>query len=240
MLTDDLSNNWIFINPARVVKVPFDKGYYAEFKVKDFSEFWLNNGGVTNNQSLPVELLSFNARKVDKNVLVEWKTASEQNSDHFEVEVSKGNEEFRLNHFIKIGQVASNGNSTTEQRYSFTDVEDHKSGVRYYRLKTVDKDGRFSYSVVRPVVFNEEIHWQVYPNPSKGLFNLVYQASQGENINLNLYDVNGKLVQHIDLLSTGFVQKQNIDLQSAKFASGLYLLEVKAGGTKESFRLIKQ
>jgi hypothetical protein len=240
-LADNFSQNWLFINSANAVKVPFDKGYYAEFKVKDFSEFWLNNGGLSNNQSLPVELMSFTAKKSNsKNVLAEWTTASERNTARFEIELAKGNAEFQQNHFLKIGEVSSNGNNTTEQHYSFTDIENNKSGARYYRLKIVDIDGRFSYSAVRPVVFNDEIQWQVYPNPSQGVFNLVYQANQGDNINIKLYDINGKLVQQTGLIANGFVQKQIIDLQPAKFAAGLYLLNVAAGENKQVFRLIKQ
>jgi hypothetical protein len=239
-LADNFSMNWLFINSAKTVKVPFDKGYYAEFKVKDFSEFWLNNGGLNNNQSLPVELINFTAKKVNRDVLVEWKTGSETNTDHFEIEIAKGNEEFQRNHFIKIGQISSSGNSTTEQHYSFTDIENNKSGIRYYRLKIIDHDGQFSYSVVRPVVFNDEITWQVYPNPSKGIFNLIYQVNQGETVDIKLYDMNGKLVQQTGLAANGFVQKHIIDLQQPKFAAGLYLLQVISGEKKQLFRLIKQ
>ena len=239
-LADNNSMDWLFINAATAVKVPFDKGYYAEFKVKDFSEFWLNNGGFNNNTSLPVQLISFTARKSDKDVIAEWKTASEINVARFEIEVAKGNQEFQQNHFNRIGEVNSQGNSSSEQRYNFTDMEDHKAGVRYYRLKIIDRDGGFSYSAVRPVVFNDEIAWQVYPNPSPGVFNIVYQANLGESVTMKLYDVNGKLVHQLTLPANGFVEKQNLDLQSPKYASGLYLLEVKAGDKKESFRLIKQ
>ncbi len=52
----------LLIHP-KATKVPFDKGYYAEFKVKDFSEFWLNNGGLGNIHSLPVQLIDFTAQK---------------------------------------------------------------------------------------------------------------------------------------------------------------------------------
>ena len=178
-LADNTDGNWLFITSASG-KVPFDKGYYAEFKVKDFSEFWLNNGGVNNNKSLPVELISFTAKKkTDNDVLAEWTTASE-NNDRYEIELAKGNDQYHQNQFVKIGEVNSNGNSATEQHYSFIDMENNKSGVRYYRLKIIDNDGRFNYSAVRPVVFNDEVKWQVYPNPSSGVFNLVYQAGTGE------------------------------------------------------------
>jgi hypothetical protein len=241
-IADNALGSWLFINSGQAVKVPFDKGYYAEFKVKDFSEFWLNNGGLSNNQSLPVELLSFTAKKGAnrKDVLTEWVTASELNTGRFELELARSNEAFQQNNFIRIGTVNSHGNSSSEQRYSFTDIESNKSGVRYYRLKIVDVDGRFTYSAVRPVVFNDEVKWQVYPNPSEGLFNLVYQMNEGENIQVKLFDINGKLVQQTRLAANGFIQKHSMNLQSPQFASGLYLLEVTAGENKQVFRLIKQ
>jgi hypothetical protein len=240
-ISDNASGNWLFIPSSNVAIVPFDKGYYAEFKVKDFSEFWLNDGGIGNDQSLPAELLSFTAKKIaGKNVVVEWVTASEINTDRFEIELAKGNDEYRQNHFVKIGEVTSQGNATTEQRYSFTDIQGNKSGVRYYRLKMVDQDGRFSYSAVRPVVFDNEVSWQVYPNPSQGVFNLVYQLNDGDDMTVKLYDANGKTVRSVRLTANGFVQKYGIDLQSPQFASGLYLLEVGAGEKRQVFRLVKQ
>ena len=224
-----------------VNKVPFDKGYYAEFKVKDFSEFWLNNGGVNNNKSLPVELVSFTAKKKDNNdVLVEWVTASENNIYHYEVELAKGNAQYKQNQFVKIGEVNSKGNSTTEQQYNFIDIENNKSGIRYYRLKIIDNDGRFTYSPVRPVVFNEEVKWQVYPNPSSGIFNFVYQASIGYDAVAKVYDLNGKQILQMNLPVNGFIQKSEIDLSHSRFTAGMYLLEVTIHDKKQVFRLIKQ
>mgnify|MGYP000993791379 CR=1 FL=1 len=240
-VTDNNQGIWTFINSAKATKVPFDKGYYAEFKVNNFSEFWLNNGGFDGNQPLPVQLVSFTARKTNlKDVLAEWVTASEYNVNRFEIEVAKGNTEFQQNRFTRIGEVRSQGNSDRQQRYSFTDIENNKSGVRYYRLKIIDEDGSFSYSPVRPVVFNDELKWQVTPNPSSGLFNLIYQANSGEMVSVKLYDINGRMVQQFDNLSNGFIQKLTINLGEAKFSKGLYLLEVKSAGQDHTFKLLKQ
>jgi hypothetical protein len=221
--------------------VPFDKGYYVEFKVKSFSEFWLNNGGIGGSHPLPVELISFTAKKkTNKDVLLEWVTAQELNVDRYEIEVAKGNDEYQRNHFIKIGTVNSLGNSTQEQHYNFTDAENGKSGVRYYRLKMIDVDGSFKYSAVRPVVFNNEITWQVYPNPSTGIFNLILQEENGSSINTTIHDVNGKLVYSTKISATGFVQKLVIDLHEPKYASGIYLIKTEALGKNQFFKLIKQ
>jgi hypothetical protein len=240
-LADDNQGQWLFINSSKAVKVPFDKGYYAEFKVKDFSEFWLNNGGFNNSTPLPVQLVSFTAtRKPNKDVLVEWVTSGEYNVDRYEIELARGNDEYRQNHFVKIGQQPSHGNSTGEQQYSFIDAENNKSGVRYYRLKIIDGDGSTRYSAVRPVVFNDAVMWQVYPNPSTGVFNFVYQLNDGEPMTVKLYDVNGRTVKEYQVVANGFMQKMLIDMQQKQFAVGLYLLEATAGEKKQLFRLIKQ
>lgn len=241
-IIDDLQGIWTFINSDKARKVPFDKGYYAEFKVNNFSEFWLNNGGFDNNHPLPVELVSFTARKKANNseVLAEWVTASEYNVSRFEIEVARGNTDYQQNRFVKLGEVRSAGNSTTQQRYSFTDAEANKTGIRYYRLKMIDIDGSFRYSAIRPVLFNDEITWQVNPNPSAGQFSLLFQAADGEQLTAKVYNVQGKLVKEYNVVGDGLVQKLTIELNGNHFANGLYLLDVRAGDKRRSFRLVKQ
>ena len=161
-LADNQQGAWSFITSANAVKVPFDKGYYAEFKVKDFSEFWLNDGGFGKIHSLPVQLISFTAKKkANKDVLTEWTTATEIDVDRYEIEVARGNDAYQRNQFDRIGSVRSLGNTTDLRHYSFTDAENFKTGVRYYRLKIIDLDGTVSYSPIRPVIFNEEFKYLI-------------------------------------------------------------------------------
>jgi hypothetical protein len=241
VVENDLVNaGWSFINVSKIKMVPFDKGYYWEFKVKDFCELWLNNGGFDNNQSLPLELISFTATKKNRDVLLEWKTASEFNIDRFEVQLAKGNEGYQQQQFTTIGSVNSQGNSSSQQYYSFTDVEANKSGARYYRLKIYEQDGSTSYSAVRPVVFNSDIQWLLFPNPSTGIFNLSYQVNLGETVNLKLYDTRGSLIKQYQSLGNGFIQKLVIDIHEPGYAPGLYYLEVIAGDRTQSFKLFKK
>jgi len=240
-LANNTTGLYQFIIPAKTRIVPFDKGYYAEYKVRDFSEFWLNNGWLNGITPLPLKLLSFTARKSNgEDVLLEWVTTDEQNVNRFEVEVAKGHAEYQLNRFSVAGQLPSQGNSTGQQRYSLTDTENNKTGVRYYRLKMIDNDGSFTYSPVRPVFFTGDINWLVYPNPSSGLFNLVVQADDGTEINARVYDAAGRVVRQVKLPASGFLQKIPLDLRGHEIANGLYYLEVSAGGRQQSFRLMKQ
>lgn len=240
-LADNTPGNYIFINAANVKMVPYDKGYYAEFKVKDFSEFWLNNGGFDNNTPLPATLVSFTATKTNngKDALVEWRTATETNVHHYEVEVALGNNGLQQNQFIRIGEVTAVGNSTVEQYYRFTDIEANKTGVRYYRLKIVDIDGQSKYSAIRPVVFSSEINWQVNPNPSAdGHFRITLQADQGKLVQFRVMDANGRLIKQKQAVASGFVQKQDIDLSA--MSKGMYLLEATVGESRQLFRLVRQ
>ncbi len=239
---NSIGNYWSFITASNVRKIPFDKGYYAEFDVTNFSEFWLNDGWFDKDTPLPVELASFTATKTSnrRNVVAAWKTATEINVDRFEVEVAKGNDGMSQNHFVKIGEVAAVGNSVVEQQYSFLDEELNKTGVRHYRLKIVDEDGSFTYSPIRPVIFSDEVKWEVFPNPSVAVFNLVYQLNVGESMDVKLYDAAGRVVYQTVVNGTGFVQKLAIDMGAGVYSKGLYLLEARAGSRKETFRLIKK
>jgi hypothetical protein len=240
-LADNQQGVWHYIHAAQAVKVPFDKGYYAEFRVKDFSEFWLNDGGLSKSQPLPLKLISFTAKKQpNRDVLLEWVTADEVDVDRYEIEVARGNDDYNRSLFSKIGTTVSRGNSPQQQYYRFTDVELHKTGVRYYRLKMIDLDGSFRYSPVRPVIFNDEFTWQLYPNPSAGIVNLVLQAGQHEKLGIKIYDVKGKLVRQYETTATGFQQKIIIDLSDRIYPPGLYFIKAESGERSEVFRLVKQ
>jgi phosphomevalonate kinase len=90
------------------------------------------------------------------------------------------------------------------------------------------------------VVFEDEIQWQVYPNPSAGVYNFVYQVNPGETMKIKVYDVNGKLVKQMNPSGNGFVQKMVIDIKSSDYPSGIYLLIADSGDKKQTVRLIKQ
>ena len=239
-ISNDSQGFWTFITSSKVAKIPFDKGYYAEFKVKNFSEFWLNNGGIFGTIPLPAKLLSFNASKQANNdVLLEWKIAEEANIDHYEIEVAKTDGDLQSSQFEKIGEVPGRGSSGSIQDYDFTDDENNKTGVRYYRLKIISIDGNFIYSEIRPVIFNDDIVSRIYPNPSPGVFYFIFRQNTGETINIKVYNTNGQIVREVKTIATGFVQKLIIDLQQSSFAKGMYMIVAEGTDTK-TFKVVKQ
>lgn len=111
---------------------------------------------------LPVELLFFSANVVDNEFVdLNWATATELNSDYFEVERSNNGSDWEV-----IGKVTAAGTTAEKQEYIFTDIAPNE-GTNYYRLIQFDLDGRESVSSVVAAQINVEgTPLQVYPNPA--------------------------------------------------------------------------
>jgi hypothetical protein len=241
LLTDNGPGSWYYYPANTITKVPFDKGYYAEFKVKDFSEFWLNDGGLDKAHAFPVELLNFTAVKLpDNNAQLDWRTAFEFGISRTEIEVAKGSSDLQTGNFVTIGTVNSAGNSSQPQNYTYIDNEANKSGVRYYRLKIIHNEGVYSYSAVKPVVFENTLIGAIHPNPSNGNFLLAFQAATGEKIQAKIYNAAGQEIKNIETIAIGDVQKFNIDLSDGRYPAGVFMIRVRLGSIVKSFRAVKQ
>lgn len=242
-IANSIEGTWSFHEAGEVSIVPYDKGYYAEMKMKTFSEFWLSKGFVGNSGALPVELISFNARKNQaddrsKDVLLEWETASEEDFDHFDIEVAIGDEAYREGRFLRIAQVFGQGSLKDGKKYEFTDHAPGKWGNVYYRLKMVDIDSTFRYSRVRTLAFENQSQWSVYPNPSKGMFYLGDNIPSGPSVSVNVYDLKGRILKRVDgALDPAW--KRRVDLTGHEFEAGMYVLEVVNGETKQAFQVLK-
>ncbi len=116
-------------------------------------------GTVSTNSVLPAELVEFNAHKQNASVLLDWMTASENNVSHFELERSLDGIEF-----IKIGSQVASGETTTVSKYNFYDKQP-RSGINYYRLKTVDLDGSEDLSRIISAEFQSLEDPVAVPNP---------------------------------------------------------------------------
>jgi hypothetical protein len=120
---------------------------------------------------LPVELVSFTGKLLsNKNVFLEWKTASELNHYGFEIEKAPSKSPPKgetPEEWVTIGFVESYGNPGSLVEYSFTDVTLHSSTIVKYRLKSIDNDGSFQYSdivEINTLPLSYELS-QNYPNP---------------------------------------------------------------------------
>lgn len=183
----------------------------------------------TNISVLPVTYTSFTVFGDNKTASLNWVTDTEKANDHFEVERSFNQTDFRTIGIVLDAQSAS----TTGKKYSFKDQSTDLIGqsVAYYRLKQVDIDGRYTYSVVKMVRFNSTTKpfVQVSPNPYM------------ESLNVNFVsEANGKAVVRLVSLSGGVttsVQESvnkgynNIQLNNlSSLAPGMYIVDITVDG----------
>ena len=141
---------------------------------------------------LPIELLSFTAEPEGETVLCKWITASETNNDYFEVLRSDDGIEFKS---LGIVNGFGAGTSTTNRSYKFVD-NDECTSIRYYQLKQVDIDSRFSLSNVVAVNCNtKENEIKLYPNPATNDLTFSFFQNSKDEITVEYLDMLGKLIR---------------------------------------------
>lgn len=180
------------------------------------------------NIVLPVGLMDFTAvAQSNHTTQLQWATATEDNSDFFDVEYSTDE-----NAWQTIGSVQSAGNSSTQQNYSFIHTSP-ASGSNYYRLKEVDKDGNGTYSKVCQVWFGKAAsRLSFYPNPVKDRVTIT--NSGGGLASVLVLTLDGRQLQQNGHFNSG----ESIDL--SKYPAGIYLLAIKnVSGDTEVLKVLK-
>ena len=121
----------------------------------------------TTGGTLPVTLVSFQAKKNGGPVLVSWKTANEIGIDAFEVEKSTDGQHFNI-----VGAVAG---GVPTGNYSLLDKSGFK-GTVYYRLRILDSKTGASYGPVA-AVSDEAPELFIAPNPVQSSLQVQYPKS---------------------------------------------------------------
>ena len=128
--------------------------------------------------------------------------------------------------FANIATKAATGNAGTTSIYQSVD-EQPVSGYNYYRIRSVDLDGKVNYSnVVKVWMEPQKSDIAIYPNPiTNGIVNLQLINQPAGEYKIRLYNNAGQLlyskqVTHAEGSST---EKINWDYS---LAHGMYLLEV--------------
>ncbi len=238
-IADNKVGYWHFVPVSKTLLVPFDAGYYLEFDAVRGAEIWLNDGGLSREASLPVKFVQLKATKTAtaKDVLLQWDVAGEEGVVRYEVEVARGVDAPTSAQFEKLGAVTAQAGSGQLQ-YQFTDTELPKLGMRHYRLRVIDQDAGAQYSPQVAVRFEVKAGWQIFPNPSAGEFYLMFELPAGETGNLRLTDAVGRILKTFPVKGTGQGGLQRIDLSTAVYPPGVYLLH--SDKNDKVFRLLKQ
>ena len=223
--------NHEFIRSNQILKVPTAGGYFLEFQIASFSEFYIASQSLKGGEDpLPVKLISFLAKNsgVKGQVDLEWKTASEVNCDRFELSFSCDGKRFE-----KIKDFSPMGAQNLGYTYQFS----HLPG-NCFAENFIYKLSQFELGQFEPALEVKAICKNVNAGISK--VNLVNPAT-GKLIVSGLSE--GSQIQILDMLgrSVDSFVAENSDLQrDIKFLSqGNYIVKIKSVDHTESFRLIK-
>jgi hypothetical protein len=173
-----------------------------------------------NMSVLPVEWLSFTAEENGTSNLLTWQTATETNTEKFQVQkqdLSTGNWE-------NLSEVSAVGNSQIIQTYQWLDQNPGFESV--YRIASVDFDGSMDFSPIKVVnkkrsgliitnenPFSDFIHIEIFNDRPEELLNIsLHDLSSGKLIYTSQFSANQKLIK--------------LDIPSKELASGMYVLNV--------------
>ncbi len=163
---------------------------------------------------LPIQLLSFEANKLDGDIVeLNWTTASEINNDHFEIQRSMD-----AMNWIEMGRVNGAGNSSSNIHYQHIDYSPFNE-INYYRLKQVDVDGKFEYSWIISIDIdkNKKPEILAYPNPSYDFVNIT-QTIQPSPLSYSIYDSFGTKI------SSGTLGEEKNVLSTDELLQGIYFM----------------
>ena len=192
--------------------------------------------GVSNSAILPLNLISFNGKFLNKNQIeLSWATLTETNTSNFEVERSGDGVIFE-----KFATVLAAGNSTTRKDYVQIDNNFIRNAKNYYRLKMNDINGQYSYSNIVVLTDKNKDPIEIFPNPvTDGILNiLLFNNFASKKLSIVLYSSDGKRVLQKTLNENTYLQKINI----AKLSTGTYtvvLLEGKEKIFQQAFVVVK-
>lgn len=208
---------------------PVEEIWSVSVCTDEFATFYMH----VCDYSLPVELLYFTGRKEDGNNRLNWETASEVNTSHFELEKATGNGQFTF-----LAKIDAQGYSNEPQTYSYLDRA--PSTLDYYRLKIIDFDGSYTYSQVVVLQSDQNIVSKFYPSPFIDEAYFETSLSSADQLDLVIYDVLGRTAFRQQYkLKSGF---HKLPLKLDHLVKGHYFVQVVSKNTEtiEAFKVVKK
>jgi hypothetical protein len=193
--------------------------------------------------SLPVQLFSFSANYLNKQVKLTWQTATEVNNYGFEIERKyNGPADVSNNSWEKIGFVQGNGNSNSPKYYSFID-KNLLSGYYSYRLKQIDYDGSYTYSDVLKVKVDYKpqiLDVKNYPNPFNPITKIYYEIPEDGFVTLKIYNALGKEIKTL-INENRIAGSYEIEFDASGLPTGIYFNVLQVGDNRivKKMQLIK-
>ncbi|MEO7924240.1 MAG: hypothetical protein ABIR30_11240 [Chitinophagaceae bacterium] len=167
---------------------------------------------------VPLKLISFTAERRSGVSYLTWITENEENVSHFDVQRS-----YDAVNYVSIGNVTAR-NMNSRQVYLF---EDHSplQGIAYYRIKSIDIDGKFSFSKIAAVNENQGHTGDFYVlNPARAAITIFNRSGLEGQFDYKLFNAAGQL-QLKGIVSMSANGSAVLPLAPGT-ATGIYVLEL--------------
>ena len=187
---------------------------------------------------VPVNFIGFTVTKKDNTAILNWQIENESAlTDRYEVERSLNSADFK-----KIVTIAPKNNGSSANSYHSTDVDlssIRSSGVIYYRIKQIDKDGRFIYTEIKTVSLDGKgFSATIYPNPVNGNTIVLQMNLQKGSYTITLTNILGQQIMNKMIEHAGDSATETIEPSKA-LAAGVYQLRLTGGGINITRQVIK-
>ena len=198
-------------------------------------------GNPNSGTALAVELVSFTAVANYNFISLNWQTASEVNNSGFQVErylkYSKSVQTGK--NWQEVGFVNGAGNSNSSKVYSFKD-NTVNSGKYGYRLKQIDNDGKFEYSIEVYAEISSPTEFvlsQNYPNPFNPSTVINYELPSDCFVSLKVYDLLGSDIATL-VNEAKPVGRYNVFFKGSSLKSGIYYYRLQAGSFTKTKKFV--
>jgi hypothetical protein len=168
------------------------------------------------NVVLPITLISFNAEKVGKKVLLQWKAVEIVDVQQYLVQHSTDGI-----HFYTIKTIEAAG-ANTINNYTFLD-ESIRWGNQYYRLKIINRNTATQFSEIKIIAFNVADKVTIYPNPAHTSITIsVAEKWINKPAIITIYTVTGVEILHKKIPQ----QTANTMVSTIAIPAGNYVLKL--------------
>lgn len=171
---------------------------------------------------LPLDLLEFNAEPLEYANKVEWKVVQNYTlGERFWVERSTNQMQFET-----LGELFHQNGKTA---YQFLDETATEKRDYYYRLRTIDNEGKYHFSKTILISENDEPKtneksFVIYPNPTSKELNISLRAEQNTTVSIQILDTQGKMIKEVSSRASKGMNKFVVPTQNLQ--RGLYIIRM--------------
>lgn len=186
-----------------------------------------------NASILPLQIINLTVSYQAPVANLKWDVVNEIQTNYYEVQMSTNGVDFNY-----VARVTAKNAGNTNYTYPHS-LNSQTANVFYYRIKQVDKDGKFYYTQVVMIKVTKPTQINVSPNPFVSFININYNSLVKERIQISIVTADGKTVatKQADVINgSNALQLTALDNLSV----GVYFLRLQSSTGMQVVKIIKQ